>query len=129
MADIIIRFIIGFSISLGLGHLLTPIFLKQIREDLFKKLNKRYEIPNYGSLDWLVGLLQRFFFTIIVAFDVGGAAVAMISWILVKMATNWHIIARSKDEPLVRGVALSSLMGSLISLSFALVGGLVASVD
>jgi hypothetical protein len=43
------------------------------------------------------------------------------------MATNWHIIAQTK-EPLERGVAISSLMGSVISLSFALIGGLVASV-
>lgn len=127
MADIIIRFIIGFSISLGLGTWLTPIFLNQIREDLFKKLNDRYEIPSYGSLDWLIGVLERGFFTIIVAFNVSGAAIAMISWIIVKMATNWHIIARS-GKPLERGVALSLLLGSMISMSFALIGGLVATV-
>ena len=68
MADIIIRLIIGFSISLSLGTWLTPKFLNQIREDLFKKLNDRYEIPSYGSLDWLIGVLERGFFTIIVAF-------------------------------------------------------------
>ena len=111
MANIIFRFIIGFSISLGLGTWLTPIFLNQIREDLFKKLND----------------LERGFFTIIVAFNVSGAAIAMISWIIVKMATNWHIIARS-EKPLDRGVALSSLLGSMISMSFALIGGLVATV-
>lgn len=43
MFGTIFRFIIGFSISLGLGTLLTPIFLETIRRNIYKVHNEAYK--------------------------------------------------------------------------------------
>lgn len=125
MAAQTIRLIIGLAISLGLGTLLTPIFLKAIRINVYKVHDKTYEkrAPS-GTPPWFTGVLERFFFTLAVAFNVGGAAVAMTSWILVKMVTDWHRYIEDKGD-LEGNLAFSALLGSMISLSFALVGGLV----
>ena len=114
----------GLAISLGLGSILTPKFLDWLRQNLLSAIDAEYHVESFGALDWLVGVIERLFFTIIVGFDVSGAAVAMVSWILVKMATNWHRIIESGDNR-QRGLALCSMMGSMVSLFFALVGGLI----
>lgn len=82
MADIIFRLFIGFSISLGLGTLLTPIFLETIRRNIYKVHNEAYKTrPPSGIPPYVTGNLERFFFTLVVAFNVGGSAVEMVSWI------------------------------------------------
>jgi len=112
----------GILISQILGGLLTPAFLIWIRKNYKAAAVLEYEPPKGGALDWLIGVLERIFFTIIVAFNVNGAAVAMISWLLVKMATNWNSII--DPDRRMRGYALCSLAAGMVSLSFALIGGL-----
>ena len=76
----------------------------------------------------VLGTIERLFFTIVVAFNVSGTATAMIGWIAVKMATDWQIIVKDdKDnrKSWKRQLAMSGLLGSMISLFFALIGGLV----
>ena len=71
----------------------------------------------------LIGLVERLFFTIVIAFDVSGAAIAMVGWIAVKLIPNWELFVRhgATNKPL----AFSSLLGSLCSMFFALLGGLI----
>jgi len=114
--------LIGIFISQGLGFWLTPEFLKWIRKNYKTAAVLDYELPKGGALDWLTGVLERIFFTIIIAFNVSGAAVAMVSWLLVKMVTSWNSII--DPDRRMRGYALCSLAAGLVSLSFALIGGL-----
>ena len=135
MGEIIFWWILGFAISMGLGQLLTRKFLFKIRNDLIRFLThdsedkeleetalKLKNKETLGSLDWMVGFVERGLFTLIIAFDISGGAVAMMSWVLVKMVTNWNKF--QKPELIYRGWAICSLMGSLVSMFFALIGGL-----
>lgn len=70
---------------------------------------------------WLTGFIEQLFFTIVVAFNVQGAAIAMIAWATVKMATGWNW--QPKDEN--RLLAFTGLLGTIVSLLFAMLGGLI----
>jgi hypothetical protein len=73
----------------------------------------------------LIGTLERLFFTLIIAFDVTAAAVAMVAWLALKMATNWNRPNASHTPT----EALTGLLGGLISMLFALIGGLICKGD
>ena len=135
MGEIIFWWVLGFAFSMLLGCWLTKIFLERIRESMLEFIKHKYkkdkeifdravewEIEELGVVDHAVGIVERGFFTIVIAFWVPGAAVAMISWIMVKMVTNWHQITGKNLTD--RGLALCSLMASLVSMFFALIGGL-----
>lgn len=79
---------------------------------------------------WVVGVIERVFFGALVAFDISATAAGMVTWILVKMATDWHKIlgpGQKDGDPMygARSLAFGSLLAGMISLFFALVGGLV----
>ena len=73
----------------------------------------------------VTGLLERLLFTFLVAFDISGTAIAMIVWLATKMTINWDKISHPKDNPEIRSLTLSALLAGLVSMFFALVGGLV----
>jgi len=70
--------------------------------------------------------MERLFFTVVVAFDVSGAAIAMIGWITLKLATNWNRPGTQSQEQWSKwsAWAFSALIGGLVSMLFALLGGL-----
>ena len=111
--------LLGLIISLGAGSYATPRFLDWLRsevdEDELRKAKKEQEVVPM----WVTGLLERSFFTVAVAFNVPGTAVAMVAWLAAKMAANWN---RQEHHRLF---AVSSLLAGLLSMSFALVGGLI----
>ena len=126
----------GFAISVGLGMLLTPWLLSRIRSYITQKAEHRGEVIDEEVIEkthlaslyvpgWLVGITERVFFTILVAFDVSSTATAMIGWITIKMLTDWHRILKPDEKPWVRSLAFSALLGNMISLLFALIGGLI----
>ena len=82
----------------------------------------------------VTGVIERIFFTLLVGYEVGGAGVAMIAWLGAKMASNWNVrssvvVREALSDPdaarRVRVWAFSSLVSGLISMLFALFGGLV----
>ena len=73
------------------------------------------------------GLLERLFFTVIIAFEVSGAAVGMVTWIALKMlASRKYREERAGEEGFPSGLPFeyAGLVGNLLSMLFALVGGL-----
>jgi hypothetical protein len=127
--------VFGSIVALVLGHLWTTSFLKVIRNWIYcyaLKHNEKIEAIYIKSLALpatVVGVIERIFFGALVAFDISATAAAMVTWILVKMATDWHrILARRKKGDYMygpRSLAFSSLLASMISLLFALIGGLI----
>ena len=124
----------GLVVSLLIGGWATRKSLGWIR----KKIKKRAEIIDKISKDdykrffgheyfspWITGTFERLFFTILVAFNVSGTATAMIVWISVKMAVDWLAVLKDGKEEWQRQIAFSTLLGSMISLFFALIGGLI----
>jgi len=107
-------------VSLFVGWLATDQFLGRLRS--------RYNIEKTTSENAvppaLIGLLERLFFTVAVAFDLPGAAVAIIAWISIKMATHWNRIDPEK-YPNGRFLVFSGLLAGLVSMFFAMLGGLI----
>ena len=81
---------------------------------------------------WLLGGLERLFFTIVVGFGGAGAgAGTMMVWLGIKTAINWRRRDSSDPEELRDIIRASqvSTFASLISFLFALVGGLIVSLS
>jgi hypothetical protein len=78
---------------------------------------------------WLTGLVERFVFFLLVAFDMPATPVTMMAWLGIKMAANWN---RSDSTPpdeeaetmRAQGATAAAVLG-LLSMGFALIGGLL----
>lgn len=123
--------ILGPVVALVLGHLWTTSFLKVMRNRVYHRAVKdEEEIDPLFTVSLAVpatvlGVIERIFFGALVAFDISATGAAMVTWILVKMATDWHRILAQKGELGPRALAFTSLSASMISLFFALIGGLM----
>jgi hypothetical protein len=106
----------GLVFALGIGHIGVELFLRWLRG----RKPERERVPA-----WLTGLVERFFFTLVVAFEVGGAATAMIAWIAAKMLANWNRAGQPATDEQIFG-AFSALLAGALSMTFALFGGLIA---
>ncbi len=124
--------VIGLGlISLGLGSLVSWLVWKKLH-GLFERTVKEEnwdfnredaeKIPIYPVL---IGLIERTFFAVLVAFHVSGAASALVLWMIVKMTTGWNRV--QKGGTAYRMLAFTGLICSVVSLFFAVVGGLVSS--
>ena len=114
------QWVIGLFVSLVIGGLLASCFVDQSRKYLdIKKPDER------GVSPWVTGIIERLFFTVAIAFNLSGATVAMIAWIGAKMATDWNRPEEDRIGPNARAGAVTGLLGGLISMLFALIGGLI----
>ena len=131
--EVFFRWFFGLGVfSLGIGWLATFLFLKVLRGYIEDKAAERKERKRYDEImapldvpSWLVGLTERIFFTILIAFNVSATSVAMIVWVTAKMVYNWNIVLREREDITIRSLAASALLGNLVSMLFALIGGLI----
>jgi hypothetical protein len=116
-----IEWIAGLFVSLVVGHFVTWQFLKDLRKKLGLTPVRGKEVP-----PWITGTIERLFFTVLVGFGVQGVPVAMMGWIGLKLASNWNYpnIAGGVD---VRAFAMTALLGGLVSMLFAYLGGLICT--
>ncbi|MBW2741223.1 MAG: hypothetical protein JRE64_20810 [Deltaproteobacteria bacterium] len=127
---LILRWIIGFLVSLLIGHYATRKF-RDLRNKHIRNVSKNREAIdrqneqslNSDILTIVTGLIERTFFTLIVAFDVSGGAVAMMGWLGAKMAVNWN--RQPGDSPINRAFSMTALQAGIVSLLFSLIGGLI----
>ncbi len=114
------RWAIGLFVALVVGAGATGLFINRLRAYLKVPKPSGRDIPA-----WLTGVAERLFFVFVIAFDVEGGAIAMMAWIALKMLPSWELYVKhgSTNKPL----AWTSLLGSLCSMFFALIGGLVVS--
>ena len=112
--------IFGYSFSLVGGHYATRAFLNWLRS--YQKIEKPAQVNDEKPVPpWLLGAVERFFFTTMVAFDIAGAGIAMIAWLGIKMATHWN---REEGAESVN-LAMSALAAGIVSMTFAMIGGLI----
>jgi hypothetical protein len=109
----------GLSISLALGHFAVPRVLEWLRKDL----GDESTLPGEELPAWIVGTIERAFFTIAVAAGLPSVLVAMMLWIAAKMAAHWG--SRSEEIHDIEALRLTALLGSVVSMLFALIGGWV----
>ena len=119
---------LGLLTSLLIGYVVTSLFVFFMRFRLDRLRTERgitEPAPWHGVHDippWLMGGLERLFFTIAVAFNVPGAVTAMMAWLGLKMVTDWNRPGGVSRDP---AEAMSGLLGGLVSMFFAMVGGLI----
>jgi hypothetical protein len=121
---------IGAITSLGVGALACFLFDKFARAwlDAPEPDTPRLRVPG-----WLTGTIERIFFTTLVAFDISGYPTAMIGWLVAKMAVTWtgrgtpktdaEADANRADDYRISN--LITLLNGLVSMTFALIGGLI----
>lgn len=121
--DPLFRWAIGMVFSVIVGGIVTWAFLEGLRK--YQRLKKDTESNDSRPVPpWLTGMVERAFFTVVVALDISGAAVAMVAWLTLKMVTNWNRSGGYRDVKQVR-LAFSALMAGLVSMLFAVVGGVI----
>ena len=107
-------------VSFGMGHLIIKYGLRFLRVYVAGK--KTLDQPGVPAP--VIGIVERFFFTPAIAFFGGWVVPVMMAWIVLKMKITWG----EENRPL-RDTWLpfptTSLLGSLASMIFALVGGLI----
>tara|TARA_R110002111_G_scaffold189680_4_gene254960 strand:- start:289 stop:717 length:429 start_codon:yes stop_codon:yes gene_type:complete len=122
--EITLRWLIGFLVALS-GNAVIGRFVDWMRNRITGGQWTDDKPPSPIS-PRLVGIIECLFFTLAVAFDMNGVIVAMVGWITVKMAANWG--SRNVPEGMSgdrEDFRLSALLGGLVSMGFALVGGLI----
>lgn len=78
-SNVAMQWIFGLFIALIVGSIVTGSIVAISRG--------RFSIFFRGLF---MGLLERFFFTLAIAFNIPGVGVAMLAWITAKMAANWN---------------------------------------
>jgi len=110
----------GFAISLGVAHFAVPFVLEWLRTDP----GQEGPPPEEDPFEWKVGTFERAFFTVGVAAGMPGVLTAMMLWIAAKMAIHWG--TPGEEIQGIVTVRMTSMLGSLTSMMFALIGGGVA---
>lgn len=90
----------------------------QVQGDAIEKFDLKFVPPA------LQGVIERLLFTIFVAFDLSATAAAMMAWLAVKMVTYINRGDLPKHA-ITRQRAMTALLGGMVSMLFALVGGLL----
>ena len=145
MDDLVARWALGLLVSLAGGHVAAWGVLKLWRSGIEDKFPEIPGVPNY-----VIGLGERFFFTVVIANAGASAAVAMMVWLTVKMAANWNrpwsgggqqggqpppqeearrTAASEAEREVSKQIrrAMASLFAGLVSMTFALIGGLICA--
>jgi len=70
-----------------------------------------------------IGILERLVYTLLLVCNVSAGGAFIGTWILAKIVTGWN--RYTKDAVEFRTIAFIGLLGSMISLCFALAGALL----
>lgn len=128
--------ILGWVIGLGVVSLLlgsvVSFIVWRVLHNYFGWLNVDREwnlSPDFTTTIWLypvlTGILERLFFTVLIAFQVTGVGGGLVGWIGVKLAVGWGSVKEGKTAN--RALAFTGLLSNLTSLFFAVLGGLICN--
>ncbi len=107
---------------MAFGGIVTQYYARRVRKLIGD------EDPQYRVLIPIsIGFVENLFFTIGVAFDLSGVMVAMVARMGAKMAA--HCGKESQEHRVTNIVAVRFLVlvGTMISLLFAMIGGLICA--
>jgi hypothetical protein len=119
-----------FVIALLLGSV-TGLLLRALRvwQGLHPKPND--DPATKPVPPWLMGVVERLVFSLIVwwAGLEGATITGMFAWLVLKMATNWTRPGDDNQRARVIRLSQGALLAGVVSLMFAVWGGLVARGD
>ena len=117
---------VGLVVAWPLGYLVV--------EWLIRILNRLCDLPpkpeGPAFPAWLLGLFERALAFVLVVAKRDQIAVVLIAWMAAKLAINWQrpveqSAAQSEPERRIRGFI--TLIAGVVSLSFGILGGVIAS--
>lgn len=117
------------AIDVDSGPLRRPVWdgmILLVLEWLRRDIGAEATLPGEEVPAWIVGTVERSFFTLAVAAGLPGVSAAMILWIATRMAAGWGSAAQ--ETPNIEVLRLTALLGGVVSMTFALVGGWVVRV-
>lgn len=126
---IILQWALGLVIAAAGGHFATRYFLDRLRKEMNIGDKPIFEEDSEWRrvTPWVTGVVERIFFAVAIAINLSGTVGAMVGWLALKLATNWNH-PDWKTEPKARSFAFSALLGGLVSMLFAVIGGVVCSL-
>lgn len=130
--------LLGLFISLVIGAIVTSLFLritrwwvdkkaKQDNQEATELIKKKLYISGF-----ILGLIERPLITVLIAYNISGVAGGIFTYIALKMAIDWiPLLQKEKDNMNFgsRSYVFCSLVGNLLSILFAVLGGLVWKGD
>ncbi len=108
------RVILGFIVSMLVGHLFISMLLEKI---LWPRTNHGYKTV---GLTWLVGVIERFLFTGALIF---GAPQCISIWLGLKVIARWQSHDKKKELSCSQDIWL---IGSGLSVLFGFLGAWIA---
>ena len=117
-----LRWTVGLSVALVCGGIVNQYWARKLKKLIGD------EDPQYRILIPLsLGVVESLFFTIGVAFDLSGVMIGMVAWMGAKMAAHWGIESKEHQIKNIGTIRFLVLGGTMISLLFAMIGGLICS--
>jgi len=117
-----LRWPVGLFVSLVFGGIVTQYYARRVKKLIGD------EDPNYRILIPLsIGVVESLFFTIGVAFNLSGVMIGMVAWMGAKMAAHWGQESPEHQVSNIVTVRFLVLVGTMISLLFAMMGGLICA--
>ncbi len=128
--------LLGLLVSLLLGYLVLPFFVERIRkltkcdDDAWRAAG----LPMGNFRAWIGGSCERLFFTVAYAFAGGPVVTAMMAYLAAKMLAGLSRVGGNAigspsgwvaPQPIVFDRTQTALLGTLVSLFFALLGGIL----
>jgi len=132
----ITRWLVGlFVISGFLGHHLTRRASDGLHMLVARELNAKARVRSSWIPD-VMGMAERASLTILLGVGAKDVLVAVVTWMLVKLAAGWQITAAPTTDDVDKGVdnlrlarsrAFVGLLGSMMSLWLGAIGGFVVN--
>ena len=128
-----LNYFAGLMFSLLLGHIANKYISLYLTDHILEKCEEanlkipdgdhpHEKISKVGIAPEITGFIERFFFTLAIPFKVRGVLLAMVAWITIRTWISWgHKI----NTQWGRAFALQSLLLGMVSMLFALIGGML----
>ena len=117
-----LRWPVGLLVSLVFGGIVTQYYARRVMKLIGD------EVPSYRLFIPLsIGVVENLFFTIGVAFNLSGVMIGMVAWMGAKMAAHWGKESQEHQISNIVTVRFLVLVGTMISLLFAMIGGLICA--
>jgi hypothetical protein len=113
----------GLAISLVLGYLIITFFVGRMRKGTE---DEKYKDK---AMAFWTGTIERLFFTLLVAFEMSGIPTVMVAWVIFKVAPDWERLTKETVKEDQKGPAFIRLLGNVLSMIFALIGGLICNEE
>lgn len=116
------RWLIGLGIALFFGGLVTQYYARRIK-NLVGEDDPQYRM----AIPIIIGVVENLFFTLGVAFHLSGVMIAMVAWMVAKIAAHWGEEQQGKNITNIATIRFLVMSGTMASMIFSIFGGLICA--